>query len=61
MTHSSAIWLSNRRSLGDRPEGLTVSVSSDGQQCENVWTADKIQSEWTITLPPSTPAKYVRI
>ncbi|MFH1304559.1 MAG: PVC-type heme-binding CxxCH protein [Planctomycetota bacterium] len=55
------IWLRNRGGLQERAKGLTVWISSDGTNFEKVWTAEKVEPQWTIELPEGTRAKYVRI
>ena len=56
-----SIWLKNRKGLQERAAGLTVWISSDGTNFEKVWTAEKVQPEWTIDLPAGTRAKFVRV
>ncbi|MEQ9070133.1 MAG: discoidin domain-containing protein, partial [Gimesia chilikensis] len=56
-----SIWLKNRKGLQERAAGLTVWISSDGTNFEKVWTAEKVQPEWTIDLPEGTRAKFVRV
>ncbi len=45
----------------DRAKGLTLWISSDGQDFKKVWTANKPQAEWIVELPAGTRARYLRI
>lgn len=57
------LWMQNRisKQFHSRADGLAVWVSKDGKDFQQVWTADKPNSEWTVDFPAGTEAQYVRI
>ncbi|XZE52613.1 DUF7133 domain-containing protein [Planctomycetaceae bacterium SH139] len=57
------IWIQNRVNpqFRSRADGLTMWVSSDGNAWTKVWTAEKPQAEYDVSLPAGPPVLMVKI
>ena len=55
--------LVNRKSrqFHSRAKGLTVWLSEDGENFDEVWKAKKMKGEWTIDFPGGVEAQYIRV
>lgn len=60
----SRIWIENRRKRDMlwRAQGLTVSLATNLKQIgKPIWTAEKVETEWTVELTSKVKARYVII
>ncbi|MEA3366488.1 MAG: discoidin domain-containing protein [Planctomycetota bacterium] len=56
------VHLVNRRGgYHDRAKGLTVWLSADGKQWQQVWQAEDVKPEWVADLGEPRPCRFIKV
>ena len=52
----------NRRNeaFHSRAKGLTMWISEDGKQWNEVWQSDAVAADWTFALPDTNPVRFAK-